>query len=426
MPLITLNRTAENPARPGRGRAVLGQRTALAVLASAAMTLLVSSSAPTPLYETYQARWGFSDLTVTVIFGVYAIAVLVSLLSFGSLSDHIGRRPPLIFGLSAQALVMLVFAFAGGLETLLLARVLQGIATGLALGAIGAGMVDLDAEHGPLANSASMMAGTATGSLLAALFVQFLPAPTELVYLFLAGVFLVQALAVFWIAETSPRRPGALAALVPTLRLPRHVRGAVLVAAPALIAVWAVAGFYASLGPALAEHVANDNSMLIGGASLFVLAAAGALAVVVLHRMEARRLALLGSLLTIVGSALLLLGVETRSLAVFALGTVVTGSGVGGGFQGGLRTIVSHAAPTERAGVVSVVYVILYLSLGASAIVAGLLAVNSTLTSAADELSLAVIVLAALTSVGLAWMLRREGQARRSSFVRGCATLEAS
>jgi MFS family permease len=57
-----------------------------------------------------------------VIFGVYAVAVLASLLVVGSLSDHVGRRPVLIGALGAQAIVMVLFAFAGGVEVLLVAR----------------------------------------------------------------------------------------------------------------------------------------------------------------------------------------------------------------------------------------------------------------------------------------------------------------
>ena len=83
-----------------------------------------------------------------MIFGVYAVAVLVSLLVFGSLSDHVGRRPLLLAALGSQVLVMLIFAFAGNLDVLLAARVLQGLATGAALGAIGAGLVDLHPSTG--------------------------------------------------------------------------------------------------------------------------------------------------------------------------------------------------------------------------------------------------------------------------------------
>jgi len=390
---------------------LLGRRAAFTLLASAALTLLASSSVPTPLYATYQARWGFSDLTVTVIFGVYAVAVLASLLIFGSLSDHIGRRPLLIAGLGLQVLVMLIFAFAGDLDVLLAARVLQGLATGAALGAIGAGLVDLHPTRGPVANASALMAGTASGSLLAALFVQLLPAPTELVYLFLSGVFLLQALGVVVIAETSACIPGARRALAPTVALPAQVRGTLLVAAPILVAVWSLGGFYASLGPSLAQLVAGDRSMILGGAALFLLAGSGSVTVLAFHHIEARRLALFGALAIMVGSGLLLAGVATHSLALFAIGIFPAGAGFGAGFQGGLRTIVAGAEPHERSGVISLVYVISYLSLGLPAILAGLLVVHSSLAQVSEELGAGVILLAALTASGLAWLLRRESRA---------------
>jgi MFS family permease len=405
-PTALLSRTLSVSAWPR-----LGQRAAFGLLASAALTLLASSSVPTPLYATYQARWGFSDLTVTVIFGVYAVAVLASLLVFGSLSDHVGRRPLLLAGLGMQVPVMLLFAFAGDLDVLLAARVLQGLATGAALGAIGAGLVDLHPARGPVANASALMAGTASGSLLSALFVQLLPAPTELVYLFLSAVFFLQAVGVALIGETSARIPGARAALAPKLALPSQVRGALFVAAPVLVAVWTLGGFYASLGPSLAQLVAGDHSMILGGAALFLLAGSGSLTVLRFHHVEARRLALLGALAIIVGSALLLAGVAERSLALFTLGIFPAGAGFGAGFQGGLRTVVAKAEPHERAGVISLVYVISYLSLGLPAIVAGTLVVDSSLPQVAEELGAAVIALATATAGGLALSLRRDSRA---------------
>ena len=411
--ISTLGSSGTAAASSANGRPRLGHRSAFALLASAALTLLASSSAPTPLYATYQAKWGFSDLTVTVIFAVYAVAVLASLLVFGSLSDHIGRKPLLIAGLGGQVLVMLIFAFAGNLDVLLAARVLQGLATGAALGAIGAGLVDLHPAHGPVANASALMAGTASGSLLSALFVQLLPAPTELVYLFLSGVFALQAAGVALIAETSTRVPGVRRALSPKLELPADVRGALLIATPVLIAVWTLGGFYASLGPSLADLVAGSHSMILGGAALFLLAGSGSVTVLAFHQVEARRFALLGALAIMVGSALLLAGIAARSLPLFALGIFPAGAGFGAGFQGGLRTVVARAEPHQRSGVISVVYVISYLSLGLPAVLAGLLVVHSSLSQVGEELGAGVIVLATLTAAGLAWSLRREARDAR-------------
>jgi predicted MFS family arabinose efflux permease len=393
-------------------RRVLPAGVGFGLLTSILVTLLASSSAPTPLYATYQARWGFSPVTITVIFGVYAIAVLASLLVAGSLSDHVGRRPVLIGALSAQAIVMLLFAFAGGVDVLLVARVLQGLATGAAVGAIGAGLVDLHPGRGAVANAAGAMGGTASGALGSALLVQLLPAPTKLVYLVLLVLFVLQAAGVGMIAETSPRSPGVRRALRPTIAVPARVREVLLIAAPSLIAVWALAGFYGSLGPSLAAQVARSGSTVLGGASLFALAASGALTLLLFHRTEPRRFALAGNGLVIIGVAVVLWSVTATSVAGFFLGTVIAGAGFGAGFQGGLRTIVTLAGPAERAGVISVAYIICYLAMGLPAILAGVLVVHSTVTRTAQEFGITVIGLAAITVAATILSARRTARQR--------------
>ena len=240
---------------PLRATRTLSPTVAFGLLASIMVTLLASSSAPTPLYATYQAQWGFSAITITVVFGVYAVGVLLSLLVFGALSDHVGRRPVLVTALVIQAGVMLVFAFAGGVDALLLARVLQGLATGAAVGAIGAGLVDLHPGRGPVANAAGAMTGSATGALGSALLVQLLPSPTRLVYFVLLAAFLIQAVGITLIAETSARKPGALRSLRPTIAVPARVRGTLAIAAPALVAVWALAAINTVATPTITSEV---------------------------------------------------------------------------------------------------------------------------------------------------------------------------
>ena len=87
--------------------------------ASIIVSFLAASSAPTPLYALYARQWGFSPVATTVVFGAYALAVLASLLTFGKLSDHVGRRPVILTALVLQAVAMVQFAAAGGLGALL-------------------------------------------------------------------------------------------------------------------------------------------------------------------------------------------------------------------------------------------------------------------------------------------------------------------
>src|SRR6516164_7151315 len=122
----------------GRDSHRLSGRAAVFVLASVIVALLASSAAPTPLYAIYQAQWHFTPITTTVVFGVYALAVLAGLLILGKLSDHVGRRPVLLTAIAVHAGSLVIFATATGVPALLSARVVQGLSTGAALGAIGA------------------------------------------------------------------------------------------------------------------------------------------------------------------------------------------------------------------------------------------------------------------------------------------------
>ncbi|MBR7835107.1 MFS transporter [Actinospica durhamensis] len=380
----------------------LSGRPAIFLLASLVVTALASSAAPTPLYAIYQARWGFSPITTTVVFGVYALAVLVSLLTLGKLSDHLGRRPVLLAALVVQAASLVLFTTADGVPELLAARVIQGLSTGAALGAIGAGMLDIDRERGTFANAVSPGMGTGSGALISALFVRYLPAPTHLIYFALLGVLALQALGVVLMRETVTRKPGALATLVPEIRLPRELRGSMLVAAPVLFAVWAVAGLYGALGPALVNTLTGSPDTVLGSASLTALAGTAVVAVIALRRAQARTVMLTGILALVGGVAVTLLALDIRSLALFFVGTVVSGVGFGSGFQGGIRTVVPQARPHERSGVLSLLYTISYLGMGLPAVIAGFLVVHGGgLVTTSYEYGAAVIVLAAAALAGL-------------------------
>src|SRR5579859_935435 len=263
---------ARQPGLRGPDRHRLSGRPAVFVLASLIVALLASSAAPTPLYAIYQAQWHFTPITSTVVFGVYAVAVLAALLTLGKLSDYVGRRPVLLTAIAVHAGSLVIFATASGVPALLAARVVQGVSTGAALGAIGAAMLDMDRELGTFANAVSPGMGTASGAILSALAVRFLPDPTHLIYLALIGVLVLQAIAIAAMRETVTRAPGALASLRPEIVLPRALRAPVLTAVPVLFAVWALAGLYGALGPALVHALTGSGSAVLGALSLFVLA----------------------------------------------------------------------------------------------------------------------------------------------------------
>jgi len=379
----------------------LSQTASFYLLASITVSYLASSSAPTPLYPIYQAEWGFSPLAITFVFGIYAVAVLGALLVAGRLSDFLGRRPVLIVATMVQAATMLLFAFADGLSTLVAARVIQGLSTGAAIAAVGAGMLDIDKARGAVANSVAPATGTALGGVLAGLMVHYLPAPTHLVYLVLAAIFVAQVIGVVLMPESIPRRAGAIASLRPQFSLPAATRQPILVAAPVLIAVWALAGFYGSLGPSLVRSSFGLDSSLLGGIALFVLAGIAGISVLLTQRLEPRTLMIYGATALLAGVAIAVNSLSYQSATMFFLGTALAGSGFGAGFQGAIRTVVPLAAPQERAGVLSVIFVISYLAMGLPAVIAGYFVVRQgDLLLTAREFGAVIMVLAMLALVG--------------------------
>ncbi|MET8833444.1 MFS transporter [Micromonospora sp. NPDC004540] len=373
----------------------------LFLLASIIVSFVAASAAPTPLYTIYQSRWHFSPVTTTAVFAVYAVAVLASLLTVGKLSDHVGRRPVLLAAIVVQIVSLVIFVLAGGVPALVAARIVQGLAAGTATGAAAAAMLDVDRARGTLANSIAPGIGTGVGALLSALLVQFLPAPTRLVYVVLIVVLLIQGVGVVLMGETVTPLAGALRSLRPEITLPRVVRGPLLVVAPVAFAVWALAGFFGALGPALVRAL-MESSIVAGGLSIFVFAVFGSAAILVLRDAPARRVMLIGIAALVLGMVITLVSVRAESVAGFFVGLAFGGVGFGGGFQGSLKTVTPLVEAHERASVLSLLYIVCYVGFGLPTVVAGFLVVHGGgLRQTAEEYAVAVIVLAVVALLGL-------------------------
>lgn len=380
------------------------QKTSLWFLAFTLLSFLAASTAPTPLYHLYQEHLQFSAATLTVIFGVYAISLLVALLTVGSLSDFLGRKPVIFAAVLLNMLAMLLFINADSVAWLIAARVLQGFATGMATAVLSAALLDTDRQQGPLVNSVAPLLGMAMGAMGCGLLAEFAPLPLQLTYWVLLALFVMQALYVWRLPESVSRQPGALASLRPTLHVPTQARRALWRVLPIDIAVWALGGFYASLAPSLVRTATGSTSNLIGGATVAALTVTGALMIYTLRNRPADKVLQLGASLLPVGVALILIAVHSASLSLFFVGTLVAGCGFGAGFLGALRSVVPLALPHERAGLMSAFYVLSYLAFCLPSLLAGNLTRTFGLVATTDGYGAVLIIL----SVGALFTLMRQ------------------
>ncbi|MDB6446706.1 Predicted arabinose efflux permease, MFS family [Pseudomonas sp. NFACC32-1] len=383
-------------------------RASLIFLAITLLGFLAASSAPTPLYHLYQEHMQFSPAILTLIFGVYAFSLLAALLTVGSLSDYLGRRPVIFVALLLNILAMSLFINADSIGWLIWARLIQGFATGMATSVLGAALLDFDRRQGPLITSLAPLLGMAFGALGSGLLAQYAPLPLELAYWILLGLFLLQAAYLWRLAESVSPQPGAWQSLRPTLHVPVQARRALWLVLPLNLAAWAVGGFYLSLAPSLVRAATGSTSNLMGGALVAVLTLTGALSIYTLRNQGADKILRLAAGLLMSGLALVLIAVHGGSLPLFFLGTLVTGSGFGAGFLGALRSIMPLALPHERAGLMSAFYVLSYLAFSLPSLLAGNLTRVFGLIATTDGYGAILMLLAA----GALWGLLRQAQGR--------------
>jgi MFS family permease len=373
---------------------VVSNRSSLWFLAITLLSFLAASTAPTPLYHLYQDQLHFSAVVLTLIFGVYALSLLAALLTVGSLSDHVGRKPVIFTAVLLNALAMLLFIYADSVTWLVSARVLQGFATGMATAVLSATLLDTDRQQGPLINSVAPLLGMALGGLGCGLLAEFAPAPLQLTYWLLLGLFVLQGIYVWRLPESVSPQAGAWASLKPTLHVPAQARSTLWRVLPLNTATWALGGFYASLAPSLVRTATGSTSNLIGGSTVAALTLTGALMIFTLRNRSAKQALRLGASLLPIGLVLILLGVHSASLSLFFLGTLVAGCGFGSGFLGAVRSLVPLALPHERAGLMSAYYVLSYLAFCLPALLAGYLARTYGLLATTDGYGAVLIVLA--------------------------------
>jgi MFS family permease len=363
--------------QPTAARRVLPRGAAFWLVAVSTAALLAASSAPSPLYPVLQAEFGFSAVTLTTIFAVYVLTLLASLLTLGRLSDYLGRRPVLAAALVIEAVAMAVFLAADGVGWLLAARAVQGVATGAAVGVLGAYLLDLQPSDGSrlgsLVNSAAPTTGLGLGAIATGLLVQYAPHPTRLVFALLTVVFIALAVATVALPETVRPIPGARASLRPRVAVPPAARRAFAAAAPTMIATWALGGLILSVGGSLLGTVFDVRNHAVAGAIIGLFAGSSAAAAVAVRDLRPASMTRLGTTALAIGTGVFISALAASSLTVFVLACAVTGAGFGSAFLGALRSLTQLAQPHERAALLSAVYVVSYLALSIPAVIAGLL-----------------------------------------------------
>lgn len=390
------------------GGRVLSARGSFVVAAAVVVLALWSSGSPAMVYPVYALEWGLSPLVTTSVFAVYPVALVVVLVVFGSLSDHLGRRALLVAGVAVMATGALVLAAAPSVGWLLVGRVVQGVGVGLAISPASALLVESSGGRPARAsavNTSATAVGTGVAILVGGALVQHAPWPTRLAF----WVLLAVAVGTFVVVWFLPRGAGeAQGRWVPRpVRVPRGIRAVFAVATLALVASFAMGAVFLSLGAQIAKDVIGTDDALLAAAVISPWALVIVVAARVARRLRPRTTIAAGGAASAVGLLLLLPAGSATSLPLFLASSLTSGTGYGLLFLGGLGLLNERAPAHHRAGVLSAAYLTAYLGQGSTAVLVGLTATRTSLATAVDVWAPLIGGLCALAGLVAALAARR-------------------
>jgi len=386
-------------AKPNRARNVV----ALTIVAVALAAMFVGAIMPTPLYPLYQHAFGFSGITLTLIYAVYVLGNLVALLFFGRLADQVGRRSAMLPAIAIGIASAVVFAAAAGTAWLFAARALSGFSTGLGAGAATAWIADLytgrsNGAAARIAASANFF-GCAAGPLFGGMLAQFAPWPLQLPFFIYLVLLVVVAGAIIFAPETvtNPRRLGE-AELRPRLGVPRSIRLQFVAPSVSGFATFALIGFYAALIPSVLRDSLHLSAPTIAGvvvAEVFGIAAITILSTAWLGS----RAAMLSALALLLPAVWLLVGAEVaRSLALLLIAAALCGIAGGLGYRGSLEVINRITPADQRSEVVSSYLIALFAGNSVPVIGIGVLAALAGALTAHVTFAALITALAAIAA----------------------------
>ncbi|NUT27657.1 MAG: MFS transporter [Streptomyces sp.] len=357
---------------------------------------MAGTTAPTPLYPLYGEQFGFTPFTVTVVFAVYALGVVLGLLLSGRLSDQVGRRPVLIAATLLSVCAAAVFLVAQNVGIMLVARVVSGFSAALVTGAATASLAE---RLGPTARVKpatialfANMGGLACGTLLAGVLADVAPSPLRTPWVVMLVLAAIGMLGVMVNGESSAHRSGFSLQFQP-LHVPSEIRSDFLRSAMAAGSGFAVLGVLTAVTGLFLGTVLNETSHALTGLVVFIAFACTAFGQLLVRALKPATALPTACLGLIVAAGLIAASMATGTLTPLLIGAAVNGLATGIAVGHGIGSITTRSAPQHRGASVSTFFAILYSMLAVPAIGVGVLIRETSLRPAGETFSAVVAAL---------------------------------
>ncbi|MER8630009.1 MFS transporter [Mesorhizobium opportunistum] len=376
--------------------AVRGDALAIPTVAAMIAVLFAGSTALTPLYIIYKQQFGFSQITLTLIYAVYVVGNLAALLVFGGASDVVGRRPAALAAMGVAIVSGLVFLFAENVLSLDIARILSGLGIGIGAGTGTAWIAELlpnaDKSRASIIATSTNFLGLGFGALVSGLLAQYEPWPLRLVFIvFLVALVVVTILV--WRTPETIAKPGGVnqISMRPQLSVPQEIRARFVAPAVTGFGAMALVGFYAALAPSILAQQLHETNHAVAGALFFELAIVAAVSIVVLKQVQSSKVMLAALALMVPSVLLVVVAQMLASMVLMIAATACCGVVAALGYRGGLQVVNEIAPDDRRAEIVSSFFVCCFV--GNALPVIGIGTVSTYASPIAASLAFAAMII---------------------------------
>ena len=328
------------------------------------MVLFAASAAPIPLYAHYASMMGLTkgELSMTAV--MYFIGTVIALVFCARISNYCGRKISIYLVLILGIMGCLSFIFINSTEFLLLGRLVQGLACGLASNCVIAFAIDNEpAKLKGIATSIGIAGpnlGLAVGAVGSGVIAKFSDNVLHFIFVLLIGALILCAVFIVLSRETMPPKPGILKSFIPQIKAPRNIQKLLLPAGATFAAGWSVGGFYQSYSASIATQIFGLHDTFIASLIFISFIAPIALGAALVRTVKPFKAQRYGTFGFVVSMILLYLCLFSDNIILYIIVNIFAGTFEGIMFTGSMKGIMDITSFKDRAGVLSLIYIIAY------------------------------------------------------------------
>lgn len=346
--------------------------------AGALIVLYFASGSPIPLYSVYQEELGMSHGQLSMVSMFYLLGTVIPLLFFPRISDHLGRRPATVMILLVSICGCITFANIANPETIMVGRLIQGIASGLGSSTIAAYVVDLSSEMprwiGPMITSSAPTLGLSTGCFVSGGVTNFTDVSSTAYFEAVCVVIAVFIVLVLFARETMPRKPGLIRSFIPRFTVPANSFRLLAASSMVFVGTWALGGFAQSFSSTLVSEQFGIHDTFIAAGVYTALLLPNVVGSFFAKRFDVRDAQRWGFGIFALCAVLMLVSLTVfDSLALYVVFSIVAAVCQGIGFTGSVTELLGRSTQAQRSGVFSLIYLISYGGSAIPNLVVGLL-----------------------------------------------------